>query len=157
MPVPPRIPHSRVPEIVLAVHGKVLAQPEVTATAVILGSKTVNDFHDYIVFVGHRPNSDTTIPVSRTSPGGYAPNDTEMVPVPIEVAAANASDDMQAALLRAREIFAAVERGVLEDQNLGLGKGVSATIGSDVNWLMVHTDKAAEVYVSFDVNVKVAL
>lgn len=157
MPVPQRIPHSRVPEIVLAVHSRVLAQPEVTSSAVILGSKTVNDFHDYIVFVAHRPNSDTTVPVSRTSPGGYAPNDTEMVPVPVEIAAANAADDMQAALLRAREIFAAVERGVLEDQNLGLGKGVSASIGSDVNWLMVHTDKAAEVYVSFDVNVKAAL
>lgn len=156
MPAPPKIPHSKVPEIVLAIHGRVLAQPEITASAVILGSQTTNNFHDYIVFIGHRADAEATIPVTRTSPGGYATNDIESVPVPIEVAAANAEDDMAAAMFRAREILGAVERAVYEDLTLGLGKGFTAAVGN-VNWLMQHREKAAEVYVSFDVTVKAAL
>lgn len=153
---PPRVLESKVPEILLALYGLVKAQPEIAETAVILGSKYVNEYHDYLVYVGHRPNAEATVPATRESPGGYQPNDVETAPIPILLAATSAEDDMEAALVRVRGIQTAVLRGIQEDLTLGLGKSVSAALGA-MNWQLIHTDKGAEANVWFDVTVKVAL
>lgn len=151
-----RVLESKVPDILLALYGIVKAQPEIAETAVILGSRSVNEYHDYIVYVGHRHDADSTVPATRVSPGGYEPNDIETAPVPIVLAATNADDDMEAALTRARGIQSAVVRGIQADLTLGLGKGVTAAIG-DMNWQLLHTEHGAEVNVWFDVDVKAAL
>lgn len=153
---PDRVLASKVPEIVLALYGIVKAQPEITESAVILGSKYVNEYHDYLVYVGHRPNAEATVPATRESPGGYQPNDVETAPVPILLAAVSAEDDMEAALTRVRDLQTAVVRGIQGDLTLGLGKSVTAALGA-MNWQLLHTDKGAEANVWFDVDVKAAL
>lgn len=156
MAPPTRVLESKIPEIVLALYGLVKAQPEIAETAVILGSKYVNEYHDYLVYVGHRPNAEATVPATRESPGGYRLNDVETSPIPILLAAANADDDMVAALTRVRDIQTVVLRAIQADLTLGLGNSVTASLGA-MNWQLLHTDKAAEANVWFDVEVKAAL
>lgn len=156
MAAPARVLESQVPEILLALDSLVKAQPEIAETAVILGSKYVNEYHDYLVYVGHRPNAEATVPATRVSPGGYQPNDIETVPVPILIAATNADDDMAAAVVRARDLQTVVLRAIQADLTLGLGKNVTASLGA-MNWQLLHTDKGAEANVWFDLDVKAAL
>lgn len=156
MAIPARILISKVPDIMIALFGIVKAQPEILQTAVILGSKYVNDYNDYLIYVGHRPDADATVPATRVSPGGLAPNDIESAPIPILLAVSNPEDDMEVALRRAGELQTPIVRGINSDLTLGLGKGVTSSIGA-VNWQLLHTDKGAEVNVWWDVTVKAAL
>lgn len=151
-----RVLESKVPDILLALYGMVKAQPEIAETAVILGSKYVNEYTAYLVYVGHRPNAEATVPATRESPGGYRLNDVETAPIPILLAATNAEDDMASALTVVRGIQTAVVRAIQDDLTLGLGKSVNATLGA-MNWQLLHTDKGAEANVWFDVDVKAAL
>jgi len=151
-----RVLESKVPDVLIALYGIVKAQPEITESAVTLGGQTTNDYNDYIIFVGYRPDSEATVPATRESPRGYAPNDVETSPVPILLAVTNAEDDMEAALLRIREIQSAIVRGIQNDLTLGLGKGVTAAL-TNMNWQLLHTSKGAEVNVWFDVVAKAAL
>lgn len=156
MTIPTRILESKVPDIMLALYGIVKAQPEIEPGAVVLGSKYINEYRDYLIYVGHRPDADATVPATRVSPGGYRPNDIETAPVPILLAATSPEDDMEAALNRVRGLQTAVVRGINADLTLGLGKGVTSSIGA-MNWQLLHTDKGAEVNVWWDVTVKAAL
>jgi len=147
---------SKVPDIVLALYGIVKAQPDIAETAVILGSMYVNDYHDYLVYVGHRPNAEATVPATRESPAGYRLNDIETAPIPILLAATDPDHDMAAALVRVRDIQTVVVHAIQEDMTLGLGKSVTASLGG-MNWQLLHTDKGAEANLWFDVEVKAAL
>lgn len=151
-----KVLESKVPDILIALYGIVKAQPEITESAVTFGGRTTNEYNDYIIFVGFRPDADATVPATRESPGGYQPNDVETAPVPILLAATNANDDMEAALQRMKVIQTAVVRGITRDLTLGLGKGVTSAL-STMNWQLLHTGKGAEVNVWFDVTVKAAL
>jgi hypothetical protein len=147
---------TRVPEVLVALTELVAAQEEIDPVAVITGGKAVNDYRDYIVFVGYHPISEEWVMSTRDAPKGLRANDGETVTVGMLVAVTNGDDDMVKAIQRAREKVGAVERVVTENPNLGLGKGVTATVG-DMGWMPLHTTKGAECNVSFDVTVKVLL
>jgi hypothetical protein len=148
--------HTRVPEVLIALTELTKAQPEVEPAAVITGGKQVNDYRDYIVFIGFHPISEEWVMSTRQAPRGLAANDSETVTVGMLIAAADGDDDMTNAIQRAREIVGAVERVVTGDSHLGLGNDVTATVG-DMAWRPLHTDKGAECNVVFDITVKVLL
>lgn len=149
--------HTRVPEIVDTLIALVGAEPEVEPVAIVDGARTVNDYRDYIIFIGYRPSADEFITAQRAAPGGLAANDRETVTVGWLVAAVDTADDMSAARRKAAEKIAAIERVVTTNLHLGLGAGVKATMGQSMGWLPLHTDKGAECSVSGDITVEVLL
>lgn len=149
--------HTRVPEIVDALIALVGADPEVEPVAVVDGARTVNDYRDYLIFIGYRPDSDQYITVDRSAPKGLRGNDEETVNVGWLIAAKDAGDDMKIARDRAAAKLAVLERIVTEDMRLGLGAGVSAVMGSSIAWLTLHTDMGAECNIAGDITVKVLL
>lgn len=147
---------TRVPEILTELTSLIGAQPEIDARALIFGGKTANEYMDYILFVGFSVVADEWVISERAAPKGLAANDAETVTVGMFIAATNGESDMVAAIARAGEIVHVVERVVTDQPTLGLGKGVTATIGNTA-WRPAHTSKGAECNVTFDVNVKVLL
>lgn len=148
---------SQVNQILDAILAGVRAQTEIEAVAVMDGAKTVNDYRDYIIFIGYRPSADEFITVSRAGPGGYRSNDSERVAVGFLVAAKDSNGDMKVARDRATEKLGAIERWVTENQSLGIGRHVTAAMGESMGWLTLHTDKGAECNVAGDITVKVLL
>jgi hypothetical protein len=147
---------TRVPEVLADLASLVAAQPDVDQQALIVGGKTVNEYLDYIVFLGYRPLSEEWVASTREAPRGLQANDAETVTVGVLVAATNGDDDMVKAIQRVGEKVHAIERVVTENPTLRIGKGVTATIG-DMAWQPLHTPKGAECNVTFDIKVKVLL
>ena len=147
---------TRVSEVIDAVLVGVKAQPEIEEVAVVDGARVVNDYRDYIIFIGYRPSADEFISVSRVAPRGLQANDTERLSIGFLVAAKDAGDDMKIARDRAAEKLHAIERLVTENMTLGL-TGVKAAMGDSMGWLTLHTDKGAECNISGDITVDVLL
>jgi hypothetical protein len=147
--------HTRVPEISEEFESQVRAQPEIEDSALIIGGRVTNDYHDYIVFLGYRPGTDEWITSARAAPGGQRPNDSETITYGVLVAVTDRDDNMVAARRRAGEKLRAIERVVTENMTLGMS-GVNATMGNAA-WLPLHTDKGAECNVSVDVIIKALL
>lgn len=148
--------NTRVPEIMDTLIALIGADPDIDPVAVIDGARSAMDYRDYIIFVGFRPNSEEFVTSERSAPQGYRANDQETINVGWEIAAKDAADRMKLARDRAAAKVAVLERIVTADMTLGLGKGVTATMGS-VSWLFTHTDKGAECIITGDITVDVLL
>jgi hypothetical protein len=147
--------HTRAMEIYDHLFDLFAAEPEIDMRALLDGGRQTNDYNDYIIFFGYSPNTDQMVTVARTAPDGLAANDEETITIGLLFAATNPKDDMRAAKARVREKFAALERVVTRQPNLGLS-GVTATIAGQV-WLPLHTDKGAEFNLTVDVQIKALL
>lgn len=146
---------TRVPEVYNQLFDLYQAAPEIEAGFLVDGGATVNEFGDYVILFGYRPNAQEWVNVDRGAPGGMAANDQETVTIGVLIAAVNAQDNMRAARARAAEKFAALERIVTEDPRLGLS-GVKAVIDSHA-WMPLHTSKGAECNIAVDVKITVTL
>lgn len=147
---------TRVPDVIIELSALIAAQDEIDARAVIVGGRSVNEYLDYIVFVGYNPISEEWVASTRDAPRGFRANDGEVITLGMLIAATDSNDDMTAALRRAGQKVAAVERVITENPTLGLGSGVTATVGN-MAWQPLHTTKGAECNVTFDITAKVLL
>jgi hypothetical protein len=147
--------HTRVPEILEQLIESLKIQPEIEPQQVVDGAVSLNDYANYVIFVGYRPNSEEWISVKRDAPEGMTSSDKETITIGILFAATNAEHDMSASRALVAEKFGALERLVTEDMTLGLG-GVTATIASHA-WLPLHTTKGAECNLAVDLRVDALL
>lgn len=146
---------SRVDEVYNTLYDLYQAQPEIEEGFLVDGGASINDFSDYVILFGYRPNAQEWINVDRAAPKGFDANDAETVTIGVLIAAVSPEDDMRGARARASEKFAALERVVTSDPRLGLS-GVKAFIDSHA-WMPLHTTKGAECNIAVDIRVEVML
>jgi len=147
--------HTRVPDVVDALLALMKAQPEIDEGMVIDGAVSLNDYENYVIFVGYRLGTEEWISVERGS-RGLRPNDQEIVTLGVMIAATDPDHDMHLARGVVAEKLGALERIVTDDPNIGLGNGVTAGIAS-MSWQPLHTDKGAECNVAVELAIKVVL
>jgi hypothetical protein len=147
--------HTRVPEILETLIESLKSQPEIDPAQVVDGGVSLNDYANYVIFVGYRPTADEWISVTRRAPEGIVSNDKETMTIGFLFAATNPEHNMSAARALVAEKLGALERIVTEDMTLGLS-GVTAVIASHA-WLPLHTSKGGECNVSVDLQVEVLL
>jgi hypothetical protein len=146
---------TRVPEILEALLELLKSQPEIDPKQVVDGGASVNEYDNYLIFVGYRHNADEWISVTRRAPEGFVSNDKETITIGFLFAATNPEHDMSAARALVAEKLGALERIVTEDMTLGLS-GVTAVIASHA-WLPMHTENGGECNVSVDLLVEALL
>lgn len=146
---------TRVPEILETLLELLKSQPEIDPKQVIDGGASLNEYANYVIFVGYRPNADEWISVTRRAPEGFVSNDKETITVGLLFAATDPTHDMSAARALVAEKLGALERIVTEDMTLGLS-GVTAVVASHA-WLPLHTTKGGECNVSVDLLVEAML
>lgn len=146
---------SRVPEVYNQLLALILAEPEIEKAFLVDGGAPINDYSDYVVLFGYRPNSEDWVTATRAAPEGMAANDIETISIGVLVAATDAGHDMAAARAKVADKAKAIERVVTRDMSLEL-PGVVATIPG-VSWQPLHTDKGAECNLALDIQVKATL
>jgi hypothetical protein len=147
---------TRVPEILEQILVLLKAQPEVEPEHVVDGQVSLNDYANYVIFVGYRPTATEWITVTRDAPEGMDSSDKETITIGILFAATDPEHDMSKARALVAEKLGALERIVTEDMTLELGGGISAVIAAHA-WHPIHTSKGAECEVSVDLRVEALL
>jgi len=147
--------YTRVPEVLDTIVELLKSQSEIDPKQVVDGGASLNDYANYVIFVGYRPNADEWISVTRRAPEGFVSNDKETITIGFLFAATNPEHNMAEARALVAEKLGALERIVTEDMTLGLS-GISTVIASHA-WLPLHTSKGAECNVSVDLLVEALL
>jgi hypothetical protein len=146
---------TRVSEIYDTLFDQYRAQPEIDGRFLVDGATPLNDYADYVIMFGYRPNAAQWVTVDREATAGLAANDIETIVITVLVAAVDPLNNMRAARAKATEKLAALERIVTSNPTLGL-TGVKAAVDSHA-WVAVHSSKGAECIVTVDLRIEVTL